>query len=84
MQWCDNLISESLNIVNATVNLIRMYYPHRSRELNLMQSKQTFEEIFLSRKKIIIENMSRYETLSQDLDDALQQLQQVYKMSGLK
>ena len=32
--------------------------------------------MFLSEEKVIIENMSKYETLTQDLDGAWQRLQQ--------
>ena len=51
-----------------------MYCPHRNKNIK-SDSFNTFEEMFLSEEKVIIENMSRFETLTQDLDDAWQRLQ---------
>ena len=56
-------------------NLIRMYCPHRNKDIK-SDFFNTFEQMFLSEEKVTIENLSRLETLTQDLDDAWQRLQQ--------
>ena len=56
-------------------SIIRMYYPHRDIEFNLGVG-QSFEDNFENYKEIILENMRKYETLTEELDDAWEMLKQ--------
>ena len=56
-------------------SIVRMYYPHRDIEFNLGVC-QSFEDYFEKYKEAILENMSKYETLTEELDNAWEMLKQ--------
>ena len=64
-------------------NLLKMYYPHRTTTID---PDLSYEELFLSEKQIILENMAQFERLTEDLDEAWEQLKQQghKKTHGLK
>jgi hypothetical protein len=66
-------VHKEKNVEQYYHNLIRMYLPHRSLQLN---ESNSFLEIFQCNSNIILTNMTDFEKLTDELDEAWQHLQQ--------
>jgi DNA replication protein DnaC/exonuclease III len=66
-------VHKEKNIEQYYYNLIRMYLPHRSLALNETDS---YLQMFESNSNVILQNMTEFEKLTEELDEAWQHLQQ--------